>query len=254
MSDINYESAFNCFKDYLQQFDMKDEKIALKIGHTMRVVESARSISEKLDLNEEDTDLAVLIALLHDIGRFVQLRDTGSFDDSIIPHAVLSNKILFEEGMIREFAETDKYDDIIFTSIKNHGLYKMEAIDDERTLLHAKIIRDADKMDNFHTKLIEKMTTMLDVDGDELNKEKVSDYAYNTFMAHEPLVNALRETHLDMWISYIAYIYDLNFRESLEIVKEHDYVNRLFDRVEPEDEKTRLQMNEMRKCMIEFLG
>jgi len=254
MSDINYEFALNSFKEYLKQFDTKDEKIALKIGHTMRVVGSAKEIADKLGLNEEDTSLAVLIALLHDIGRFVQLRDTGSFDDSIIPHAVISNRILFEEGMIREFVKSDIYDEIIFTAIKNHGLYKMEEIEDKRTLLHSKIIRDADKMDNFHTKLIEKMTTMLDVDEDELNQEPVSDYAYNTFMSNNPLVNALRETHLDMWISYIAYIYDLNFKESLEIVKEHDYVNRLFERVNPENEYTKMKMDEMRKCMIEFLG
>ncbi len=251
--DIDLEHAKKAFLEYLKDFDTKDEKIALKVSHTYRVERMAGEIAGRLNLSEEDIKLARLIGLLHDIGRFVQLKETGSFDDSIIPHAVLSNRILFDEGYIRRFIDDDHYDKIIFESIKNHGLFKYDISLEDKELLHTKIIRDADKLDNFHTKLIEKMETMLDVSVEELEMEEISDYGYDTFMKHEPLVNSMRKTHLDMWISYIAYIYDLNFDISKKIVVEHDYINRLFKRVSCKKVESAQKMVEMRLEMNKML-
>ncbi|MCR5467763.1 MAG: HD domain-containing protein [Lachnospiraceae bacterium] len=253
IEEKDFTKAKHAFQIYLRDFDTKDDKIALKVAHTMRVVQVAEEISTKMNLDKEDVLLAKFIGLLHDIGRFVQLKETGSFDDSIVPHAVLSNRILFDEGKIRNFIETDEYDNIMYESIKNHGVFKPDEILTGRELLHSKIIRDADKIDNFHTKLIEDIPTMLDVTMEELCMEDISEYAYNTFAAHEPLLNAKRETHLDMWISYIAYIYDLNFKESLEIVREHDYANRLFERVNCKNENTYRKMGELSEIMEKYL-
>ena len=36
---------------------------------------------------------------------------------------------------------------------------------------------------------------------------------------------------MDYWISYIAQYYDINFPETYEIMREHDYVKRIMDRV-----------------------
>ncbi|MCR5272805.1 MAG: HD domain-containing protein [Lachnospiraceae bacterium] len=251
---MDFEHAKVSFNVYLKGFDTSDKKIALKVGHTYRVVNYASELCERLELSAEDMNLARLIALLHDIGRFVQLKETGSFDDSIVPHAVLSNRILFEEGRIRDYIDTDEYDELIFESIKNHGLFMPDENLSGRTLLHAQIIRDADKLDNFHTKLISDIDTMLDIKMEELECETLSDYAYDTFSLREPLLNSKRETHLDMWLSYIAYIYDLNFPESLLIVKEHDYVNRLFDRVKVRDEATAKRMEECREVMNAYIS
>ena len=32
---------------------------------------------------------------------------------------------------------------------------------------------------------------------------------------------------MDYWVSYVAYFYDLNFRETLDIVAEEQYVKRI---------------------------
>ena len=44
--------------------------------HTYHVADNAREIAKKLNLSKEDIELAELIGLLHDIGRFEELKIT----------------------------------------------------------------------------------------------------------------------------------------------------------------------------------
>ena len=62
---IDFKHARGVFEDYLNGYDREDEKIKLKIIHTYGVVKSAREIGHRMHLNEEDQQLAELIALLH---------------------------------------------------------------------------------------------------------------------------------------------------------------------------------------------
>ena len=87
---------------------------------------------------------AELIALLHDIGRFEQIRCFDSFEPGTMDHAAYGVKVLFEEGMIRNFIKEDRFDDIIKIAILKHSDYELSGIEDERMLLHAKLIRNTD--------------------------------------------------------------------------------------------------------------
>lgn len=126
MLDIN--NAEKQFKEYLKNFDTENEKNKLKIVHTYGVVKASEYIAKDLNLSEEDIYLAKLIALLHDIGRFKQIKLYDNFIDNMENnnHADYGVKILFEENLIRKFIEDDKYDDIIYKAIFNHNKYKIE--------------------------------------------------------------------------------------------------------------------------------
>ena len=128
--------------------------IDLKIRHTYGVVELSEYIVKDLKLSDEDISLAMLIGLLHDIARFEQAKEYGDYRDYVtLDHADLGVKILFEDGLIRKFVNDNKYDSIIMKAIKNHNKLCIDETDmNDRELLHAKIIRDADKTDNFRVK------------------------------------------------------------------------------------------------------
>ena len=68
-----------------------------------------------MKLGEEQQQLAELIALLHDIGRFEQLRLYDSFMPDTMDHAAFGVKLLFdgENPMIRRFLADTCYDEII---------------------------------------------------------------------------------------------------------------------------------------------
>ena len=112
--NIDIKNARIEFKNYVKDYNPNDPKIALKIAHIERVSQKARLISENLRLEEEDIRLAELIGILHDIGRFEQIRKYNTFmDKDSVNHAEYGVKVLFEDGLIRKFIIEDKYDNII---------------------------------------------------------------------------------------------------------------------------------------------
>lgn len=133
---IDFKHARGVFEDYLNGYDREDEKIKLKIIHTYGVVKSAREIGHRMHLNEEDQQLAELIALLHDIGRFQQLRLYNSFSPDTMDHAAFGVQLLFEgeNPMISRFIEDRSYDEFIRVAIARHSDFRLEGIQDERTL------------------------------------------------------------------------------------------------------------------------
>lgn len=103
---INRKNVINAFAEYVRNYDPSDEKIKLKIDHTYRVAGLCQTIAESLGLSEPDVDIAWLLGMLHDIGRFEQIRRFGTFNDvQSVDHAEFGADLLFKEGLIRKFAE-----------------------------------------------------------------------------------------------------------------------------------------------------
>ena len=103
---INRKNVINAFAEYVRNYDPSDEKIKLKIDHTYRVAGLCQSIAKSLNLSEADVDIAWLLGMLHDIGRFEKIRRFGTFSDAdSVDHAEFGADLLFKEGLIRKFAE-----------------------------------------------------------------------------------------------------------------------------------------------------
>lgn len=250
---MDFQKAERVFNEYLKDFDINNDKIKLKVVHTYGVIRASEYIARGLKLSNEDIEIAKIIALLHDIGRFVQLKKYNSFDDKIMPHAQCSIDILFKDNMIEKFLNERKFDDIIYKAIKNHGVYKLNEDMQERELLHSKIIRDADKVDNFRVKSVESIATMVDVDEKELGSENITDDIYNEFMKHIPILNENRKTHMDMWVSYFGYIFDFNYSYGLKYILEKDYLKIMFERINYSNEQTNNRMNNIYKESLKYI-
>ena len=209
---LDFEKAKQVFEDYLDGYDRENDKVKLKIIHTYGVVEQSRNLAERLMLSEEDTSLAMIIALLHDIGRFEQLKRFNSFEPTTMDHAAYGVEVLFGEGMIRRFVDDDMWDDIIRTAIAKHSDFILEGIMDKRTLLHAKLIRDADKLDNCRVKLVDDLETFMGAPAEKIGAQKISPKVRGDALAGRSIFSPDRVTLMDYWVSYLAYFYDLNFR------------------------------------------
>lgn len=169
---INIEEAKEEFIKYTEKFNTKDENIERKQQHSLRVMKIAEQIATNLKLNEEQIQLATLIGLLHDIGRFKQYTDIEVGNNlEEFDHGDYGAKVLFEEGLIRKFIETNKYDEIIKKSIKNHNKFSIETGLTQEELLFAKLIRDADKIDI----LYESIDIYYKNNEEEVNKSVLSE-------------------------------------------------------------------------------
>ena len=101
---IDFKVAKQAFESYLDEYDREDDKIQLKIVHTYCVVDAAEEIATRMHLREEDVQLAKIIGLLHDIGRFEQIKRFHSFEPGTMDDAMYGADFLFgPEQMIRRF-------------------------------------------------------------------------------------------------------------------------------------------------------
>ena len=245
---IDLEKAKKEFLKFTENYDLRNKDILRKQKHSLRVMEISKQISNELKLNEEEIQISALIGLLHDIARFEQRKlyetfhDTKSFD-----HGDYGEKIL--EKDIRKYIETNQYDKIIKTAVRNHNKFKIEDGLSEKENLFSKIIRDADKLDIFY----EAEEIFWENEKEEIESSKISEKVYNEFMSKRIIENSLKQNNLDKFIGIISFIYDINFKESLEIIKEQNYIKKIIERFDFKNQQTKEQIKEIEKISEEYL-
>lgn len=96
----------NTFAEYVKKYNIEDPKIELKASHTYRVAALCEQIARSAGLSAYDVEIAWLSGMLHDIGRFEQVKQFNTFLDSkSVDHAQFGADILFEQGLIKAFTE-----------------------------------------------------------------------------------------------------------------------------------------------------
>lgn len=251
---IDFTKAQSEFEKYLDGYDRENNKIRLKIVHTYGVMHYSEEIARRLNLSPEDSDLSKIIALLHDIGRFEQIKRYDSFLPDTMDHASYGVMLLFGENRIRRFVPTPEWDSIIKTAIAHHSDYQLPTIADPRTLLHARLIRDADKLDNCRVKLEDSLEILLGMSGEEAGATAISPKIAETFCQKKCILSSDRQTPMDYWVSYFAYFYDINFKESLEIIQEQNYVSRIIRRIPCSNLETQSTLTQMEHFMNEYIN
>ena len=223
------------FAEYVKNYDIKNDKIRLKGEHIERVSQVAKKLATKLELEDEDIKLAELIGLLHDIGRFEQLKRYNTYiDRNSINHGEFGVHLLFnnKDGIIRRFIEDKQYDEIIKKAVLNHNKNTADIPEDltPRELLHTKIIRDSDKIDILNLLTFEDKETAWEKA--DLSDDIISNEIYKEFMEQKRINYEHRKSSADVLVGHFAYAFDFNFPESLELVKEKNYFEKIYNRFE----------------------
>lgn len=251
---IDIKKAKQAFKEYVKNYDTENGKIKLKIAHTYRVSEISKKIAEELRLDKEDIELAELIGLLHDIGRFEQIKKYGTFEDAkSVNHAELAVKILFEENWIRNFIKDNKYDSIIYKAILNHNKLRIEEGLNEKELLHSKIIRDADKTDIFYVLTTDTIDNAYGCSKEHMSKEEITDEIVREFMEDKAIDYTKRKTDADKIVSQFVFVYDFNFDYGLKVIYDNNYLEKMTKIVEFEKEETRNKIEKIYKKAKEYI-
>lgn len=249
---MNLEKAKKEFETFVKQYDLKNEKIKRKFGHSFRVMENAGQIAKSLNLSGEEIELSKLIGLLHDIGRFEQEKIYKTFKDhESIDHGDLGVDILEKENYIREYIVENKYDNIILKAIKNHNKLYIEDGLTKQELLFSKIVRDADKLDIFYEGVKLFWTNKEEIE--EINKSKLSSKAIETFNKNNLMDKKDIITEADGILNFIGFMFDINFKYDFEIIKKQNYINKILDKFEFTDEITANQMKNARIIANEYI-
>ena len=62
-----------------------------------------------------------------------------------------------------------------------------------------------------------------------------------------------RNDTVDGLLILLSYIYDINFKETLEIVQKEDYANKILDRFDFKDVETKEKIGNLRRILLKFI-
>lgn len=275
---INRKNVINAFAEYVRNYDPSDEKIKLKIDHTYRVAGLCQRIAESLGLSEPDVDIAWLLGMLHDIGRFEQIRRFGTFNDvQSVDHAEFGADLLLKEGLIRKFAEGyyeecelarsgneeaeqiiknnehhNKDTGLLEMAIRQHNKYRVKEDLTERQRMFCDILRDADKVDIFKVNADIPMEIIYDVTTEELKNGVITKEVLESFYKKETVLKSVRRSAVDHIVGHISLLFELVYKESYRQDKEQGYVYKLLD-FKSDVPEVNAEFDDMRKYVDEFL-
>lgn len=250
---IDREQALRAFREYVSHYNAEDEKVRLKIEHTYRVADLCGEIAGWLMLPKEDKDLAWLIGILHDIGRFEQLRRYGTFHDAqSIDHAACGAEILFAEGKIRDFVRDDSQDALLRTAVASHNAYRIPEGLPARTEQFCHIIRDADKIDILKVNVEFPLEEIYNVSSEELRSCQVTAEVMQSFEEEHAVLRTLKKTAVDNVVGHISLAYELVYPVSLRLAEKQGYLDRLMH-FRSENPITEKQFERIREKMGEYM-
>ena len=250
---VDREKALRAFNDYVEKYDINNEKIRLKTEHTYRVCELCEKIALSLKLSDEEVNIAWLTGLLHDVGRFEQVKRYGTFNDpKSVNHAKLGSEILFNDGIIRNFIEDMSEDNLIKCVIDNHNAYRIEEGISERYKTFCNILRDADKIDIFKVNAIIPAEEIYNVTNEELYSSEVTKEVLDNFKRRDTILRTLKKTAVDNVVGHISLIFGLVYDESIRTVERQGDLKELIE-FKSENESTNKQFDEIRKIVREYI-
>ena len=231
------------FSDYVETFrsgdQEQDRNIDLKDEHTRRVCTEILDIGRSLRLNLEDLFLAELTALFHDVGRFEQYAHYGTFSDrKSEDHAKLGVKILRKYDVLKGLDPSTR--ELILKVISYHNRVEIPEGETEACVFFAKLLRDADKLDiwrvvtDYYRQVdgLRNGTIELGLpDGPEISDEVCADLKAGKIVRMRSM-----KTLNDFKLLQMAWIYDVNFPRTFEILRERGYMEMIRDAL-PQSEK-----------------
>ena len=250
---IDIKKSKDEFMKYTNNYDIENENIERKIYHSLRVMEISKKIATNMGLENEKIELATLIGLLHDIGRFEQFKIYQTYSDlESIDHGDLGADILKQNNFIRNFIKEAKYDEIILKSVQNHNKYKIADDLNKEEKLFFYFVRDADKIDI----LYEAIEIFWKKGREEIQNDLISDKVYNEFL-NKKLIKKdknMKKNGIDKLVLMLAFVFDINFHESLEILKKEDYLNKILNNFDFKRQDTKEKIENIRNVLNLYLN
>lgn len=220
------------FIDYVHSFSSNDlvvqQALKLKEEHSFRVCSEIINIGKQLHLSPNNLRIAELMALLHDIGRFEQFARYQTYLDLISEdHAKLGVTVLQGKKALAALGEDTQ--NLILKTISYHNRFKIPNEENHTCLYFSKLLRDADKLAILHLVTTDYASggSNAVIDLHFPDKHLVSaDVIEN--LNNGKLIKALQIRSLnDFKLAQMGWIYDLNFRPTMRLFRERDYLKKL---------------------------
>lgn len=248
---MNRDFIISQFKQYADGFATADDGVQLKLEHSLQVSRLCERIAQKLGLSRDDQNLAWLIGVLHDIGRFEQLREYHTFIDyQSMDHAKYGSRYLFQDGHIRDFLQDDSEDAVIRNAVEQHNVYRLRDDLLPRQRLFCELLRDADKLDIFRVcaEGLRQGKNIWRVDDHDAANQPISEAVMKEARQKKLVQTRVKKTFMDFYVGTLCFYFDLVYDESREIAKEQGYFEELLN-FHSQNTDSEAKLNEIRRLI-----
>jgi len=216
---------------FYARYPAKKPGFKLKDDHTLRVCVEIESLGKELCLPEEDLNLAGVIALFHDIGRFEQMARYGTLVDAkSVNHAALGIQILKELSVLEKLDAREREE--VLGAIAYHNLPALPDDAPGRVLFFTRLLRDADKLDIYHiaTGYYSGSASLDDVDVKISlpDEPRITAEVYEDLLQKKSVSYARLRTLNDFKLLQMNWVYDINFAPSLRAVAQRGYIDTIY--------------------------
>lgn len=244
------------FKDYFDSFlgltEEQRSNFDIKLDHSLRVADLCVKIAASIHLEDEEQNLAYLAGLYHDIGRFKQLVEYNTFNDSLsVDHAACSVDVINDKGFLNNLSDGDR--NKVLLAIQYHNKLELPKDYDSEQLLYARILRDADKLDILKV-ITDYYTNPKATPNHTLTWEMPKGGVVSAAVAKQVLngnlvskVDVANET--DIKIMQLSWVFDVNFKPSFKMMMEKRYLEKIYSTLPKND--TVIQIYRKVKVFVE---
>jgi len=223
------------FDEFVKQFTKGDDlqNIELKARHSLAVSSNMLKLAKAQDLSPDELRIARIIGLFHDLARFPQYFEFGTFrDDLTFNHALKGVDILQQNNFLKY--ESGQNKNLINTAILHHNKEKIPVNKlKEDEVLFCKLIRDADKIDiyetliNYHldTKNSGNINKALELDLPQT--ETISSGAIKDVLEGKIVKGKNVHSLEDLILLQLGWVFDINFQATMKIIKDKKYIQQL---------------------------
>jgi hypothetical protein len=243
------------FADFTSRYnDERPERqrnIDLKIEHTYKVRGVIQRLATSLQMHPDECNLASAIAICHDVGRFPQYLQFGTFNDaSSVNHAILSVQTLKTENVLD--ALPPNLQQILFQSVGLHNVFQVPPNLSFELRKFVSLIRDADKLDIWRV-IIEYCSSPREDRASAVVWELpdtgyCSEDAIAEVVSGKMLDRRFLKTADDFKLLQLSWVFDLNFADSFRILKKCGYIEKLASYL-PENQNCSLAVDTVKRHM-----
>lgn len=214
---------------YAASYASEDVRFFYKLQHSLEVAKICGTIAKSLHLREHDVELAWVIGLVHDIGRFAQLEQTSSLKDTNIFNHGFYGYQLLSDRLIYDFWDVPADYSLILTAVRYHNVLALPDTLISRENLFCNIVRDADIVDIFHCLYVSDFDILFGFTREELQQSDVSSEVMDHVLRKELVDVKHIKTPMDKYMSSCSMYFGLVFPVSVDIALRQGYFQKLLD-------------------------
>jgi hypothetical protein len=238
MTNLQLDSIGDWFKGYVDRYYSADgtlpAPLQLKVEHSEKVALNARQLAEDLGWDSGKINCAEALGILHDVGRFSQYAEFGTFSDrDSINHGERGWEILCQNGLSVSLAAGDQK--VILDGVRYHNLKTVPESLPPESLAFVRLIRDADKLDIFRVVLeavhrdgfqeLPAMLPQIDLQG-PVNPVVVAEILEQQHCSIEHVLSLS-----DFLLMQLSWVYDLNYEATFQKLLARNILDELEDQL-----------------------